>query len=330
MTSSRRSNLIKVLIFGGLGLLLVWLSLKSVPFDVLALHFSSADYVWILVAMFIGLISHILRALRWNQLLNPLGYRIKFVNAMAAIMIGYLFNLAIPRSGEIARCGIVQTYDDVPIQTSIGTVVLERIIDLFFLALAFLLTFVFEYERIFAYAQENIFKPLIQLSENSWFGPMVVALILGGTAAVYFLFFRRRNAKKNKVNELISGFADGLKSVTKVKNPLLFFAYSAGIWMAYYLMLYVGFYAFDGLSSVSPSAALAVFSFGTVAMIITPGGIGAYPILIGNILALYEVSVGLGNSFGWIIWGAQTVLIILTGALSLFFLPIYNAKFVKS
>lgn len=328
MSENRRGNFLKILIFGGLGLLLAWLSLRSIPFDVLKQHFTQAKYSWVLLAVVIGFLSHLLRALRWNQLLQPLGYRVSLPNALGAILVGYLFNLAIPRSGEVARCGIAQNYDGVPIQTSIGTVVLERIIDMVFLLIAFALTFILEFDRIFAYASETIFQPLHSVSQNSWFYPVVIILVLAACLGFYIVFLRKPkgDAPKNKLAGFIHGFIDGLKSITKIEKPFLFIAYSAGIWILYYLMLYVGFFAFESLSSVSPAAALAAFTFGTVAMIITPGGIGAYPILIGNILALYGVPVDLGNSFGWIIWGAQTIMFIVTGAISLLTLPILNTK----
>lgn len=328
MSQNRRGNFLKILIFGGLGLLLAWLSLRSIPFDALKLHFTQAKYSWVLLAIVIGFLSHLLRALRWNQLLQPLGYRVSLPNALGAILVGYLFNLAIPRSGEVARCGIVQSYDGVPMQTSIGTVVLERIIDMVFLLLAFALTFILEFERIFAYANQTIFQPLNTFSQNTWFYPAVIILAIAGFVGFYFVFIRKPKgeAPKSKLAGLVLGFIDGLKSITKIEKPFLFIAYSAGIWVLYYLMLYVGFFAFESLQNVSPAAALAAFSFGTIAMIITPGGIGAYPILIGNILALYGVPVDLGNSFGWIIWGAQTIMFIVTGAISLLTLPILNTK----
>lgn len=328
MSQSRGSAFLKILLFGGLGVLLAWLSLRSIPFDVLVSHFTHANYAWVLLALLIGFLSHLLRALRWNQLLQPLGYKVALPNALGAILIGYLFNLAVPRSGEVARCGIAQTYDGVPIQTSIGTVVLERIIDMVFLLLAFALTFLLEFDRIYTYASDTIFSPFFALSQKGWFYSALALLCVLGVAAFYFIFIRKPKVgvKPNKIASFVFGFVDGIKSITQIKNPILFIAYSAGIWILYYLMLYVGFFAFEGLSHVSPAAALAAFSFGTVAMIITPGGIGAYPIIIGNILALYGVSVDLGNSFGWIIWGAQTIMFIITGAISLFSLPILNRK----
>lgn len=331
MAANRLKNVLKILFFGGLGVFLAWFSLRNVPFGELKMHAAKANYFYIGLAMLVGLLSHLLRALRWNQLLQPLGYRVRTVNAFAAILVGYLFNLVVPRSGEVARCGIVQTYDKVPVQTSVGTVVVERVIDLVFLLLAFALTFLLEFNRIYDYANRSVLQPLVRLTEKSWFWPALVLAALTGVFAFYYLFIRKKPQQKDTaevggLRKFTDGFLDGLKSIRHLQRPLLFIAYSAGIWLCYYVMLYTGFYAFEGMHDLGPGAALAVFSFGTVGMIVTPGGIGAYPVLLGETLAQYGVPQAEGVSFGWIIWGAQTLLFIITGSISLVILPIINTR----
>ena len=124
----------------------------------------------------------------------------------------------------------------------------------------------------------------------------------------------------------MEGFVDGLKSILTLKNPLRFVASSVTIWVCYYLMLLVGFQALPATAELGLSACLSVFVFGTVGMIVTPGGIGAYPALVGQTLVLYGIEESAGISFGWIIWGAQTVLFILLGPLSLLGFPLFNPQ----
>lgn len=330
MAANRLKSVLKILLFGGLGIFLAWFSLRNVPFEELKMHAAKADYFYVVLAMLVGLLSHLLRALRWNQLLQPLGYKVRTTNAFAAILVGYLFNLVVPRSGEVARCGIVQNYDKVPVQTSVGTVVVERIIDLVFLALAFALTFVLEFDRIYGYAKSSILAPVAEMAGRPWFWPVMIVVMLGGMAGFYFLFIRKKQKqaeeKSGGLRKFIDGFLDGLKSIRHLQRPFLFIAYSAGIWLCYYVMLYIGFFAFEGMGDLGPGAALAVFSFGTIGMIVTPGGIGAYPVLLGETLAQYGVNTAEGVSFGWIIWGAQTLLFIITGTISLVILPIINTR----
>lgn len=312
----------KILFFLGLGIGLAWYSMKDMPMEKLTDDLKSSNALWLGLALVISFLSHIIRALRWNMLLQPTGHRVKPVNAIMSVFAAYLVNLAIPRSGEIFRCGLVSRYDKVPATVGVGTVVAERVVDMIFLLLFFLLSFFIGFGKLQAYIQEKIISPF----QEKITPLMLVAAAFAGVAmlmaGIWYMRRRKKNAEGKK--NFIDGFIDGLKSVMEVRNPLAFVLASISIWACYFLMLYIGFLAFPATAGLGLDACLAVFVMGTVGMIVTPGGIGAYPALVGQTLLIYGIDVTSGNSFGMIIWGSQTLMIIVLGLLSLVGFPLFN------
>ncbi len=323
--SAKKIEFAKVSAFIVLGFFLAWLSLRNLPLDQFLDNVLSVNLWWGIPALGIGLFSHIIRALRWNMLLEPAGYRVKPLNAFMAVMSGYLINLALPRTGEIARCGLVSRYDKVPMNVGVGTVVAERVVDMVILLLLFGLNFLIGYARLRDYILEKFWMPVS--------GKITPGLILAFGILICLFFFgawgylRYRNKqKKGTKKNLLDGFVDGFKSVAQVKRPFLFILVSLSIWVCYFLMLQVAFWAFPDTERLGPAACLSVFIFGTIGMIVTPGGIGAYPALVGQTLLLYGIQESAGISFGWIVWGAQTLLFLIIGPLSLIGFPIFNAQ----
>lgn len=306
---------IKIGFFISLGLLLAWLSLRNIPTDTLLENMLAVDPFWFAIALAIGILSHIIRALRWNMLLEPANYRVKPLHAIMAVLSGYFLNILLPRTGEIARCGLVVKTDKVPANVGIGTVVVERVVDMAFLMLFFGLSFFLGFGKLRDYISLKILNPLLEKVPL----PILITVMVVGVIAsgLFFLYFRRKSKKDTEKKGMVQGFMTGLKSITELKRPFAFIFSSFSIWGCYYLMLYVGFLAHPATRELGLEACLAVFVFGTVGMIVTPGGIGAYPTLVGQTLVLYGVEELSGASFGWIIWGGQTILIIVFGILSL-------------
>lgn len=312
--------------FVALGLLLAWLSLRNIPTETLLENFRAVNPYWLMLALLVAVFSHLIRSLRWNMLLEPSGHHVRPINAFMAVMSAYFINLALPRTGEVARCGLVNRYDRVPLNIGVGTVVAERVVDMLLLLLFSALMFLVGYGKLRTYMQEKIVGPLLDK-----FSPLLL-VVLGGIGmlllilAFLYLKRKRKTADSEGKKGLIEGFLDGLKSVLTVRKPALFVLSSLGIWICYFLVLYIGFRSFPATRDLGLEACLSVFVFGTVGMIVTPGGIGAYPALVGQTLTLYGIDETAGVSFGWIIWGAQTLLFIVVGPLSLIGFPVLNRQ----
>ena len=139
-------NIIQLLIFLGLGIFFVWLSIKDLSSEDIAIIKESASQVnnplsWTFLAlsMLAGALSHYFRALRSVLLIEPMNYKIRKSMSFYAVMVCYLSNLALPRLGEVLRCTFLQRYEKVPFQKSLGTIVTERVIDLIIFFTTFVL-----------------------------------------------------------------------------------------------------------------------------------------------------------------------------------------------
>ena len=312
-------NIVKILFFLGLGILLVWLALHNKTEeekDKIIDSILDANYFWIGVSLFASLLSHYFRAVRWKLLLNPLGYSPKTSNTFFAVMVGYLVNFAVFRMGEVTRCGLMTKYEKVPFTVGFGSVVAERALDLICLILLFFITLGIEFNRIVGIANRFIFDPFSSLLD-SLLQKQLFIIIAGITfliTGIAFFYFRKKIQLlvSGKARGFIKGLWDGLISVKNVDKPILFIVHTILIWVMYILVVYTCFFAFEETSSLSFLAAVVIVVFGSLGVIATPGGTGAYQFIVINILTtVYLVSDDASNAFAWAVWTAQFALILL-------------------
>ncbi len=325
-------SLLQIVIFLGIGLVLIWLVTKDLSDkekeDIKA-AFRSAHYWLVLPAMIIGIASHWARAVRWKLLIRPLGYTPSTLNTFFAVMVGYLANLAIPRLGEVSRCGILARYEKIPADKLVGTMIAERAIDLFCLIILMIVTVLVQIDVVGQFFNARIWEPLQQKFANA--GTTQWLLLAGGIALfllLLYIFFKRfaRSKAAVTVKALARGVLEGFLSVGRMKGKGWFIFYTLLIWALYFSMLYCGFYTLDETTHLGFKAALAVLGFGSIGMIVTQGGIGAYQVLVQQTLLLYGIHATTGYAFGWILWLAQTLLVMVVGFLSLILLPLLNNK----
>ncbi|MFH1296412.1 MAG: lysylphosphatidylglycerol synthase transmembrane domain-containing protein [Bacteroidota bacterium] len=327
-------TIVKFVFFFGLGILIIWLSLKDLTEEErqeIVKAFRTADYNWVILAIVLGIFSHVLRALRWMMFMGPMGYKPSFKNSFYAVMIGYLANLAFPRLGEVTRCGILTKYEKIPFNRSLGTVITERAIDLLIFFMLFVLMIVTQIGTIREYMDETIYPKLVER-----FGAIHYSRILLITTgsfitllAILFWIFRRKLQKfklYQQIKNLIVGFWEGLRSLTQIQRPWLFVFYSIAIWTLYFLMLYFCFFCFPETSDLSLGTGLSALVLGSIGIMITPGGIGLYPALIQETLKLYGIALVTGLALGWIVWTTQTLMVLIVGGLSLILLPLNKTR----
>lgn len=291
--------------------------------------FKSVNYFWILLVLASFTLSNVSRALRWNMLLRSLDYRPTFGNAFLTTFIGYFANLGLPRMGEIVRPGMMARYEKMKVEQVIGTVVLERMIDvitiLIVTATAVLLAFdnIVGFFMEYASLSEKLGSPLAIL-------PYFLAVLIVIGAVLWFLRQRIANSKWfRKIKELAIGFWHGLQSIRKVERPGIFVFHSIAIWVLYYAMTYFCFLAFAPTANLSMVAALVVFVFGGWGIVIpSPGGMGTYHFLAQTALAMYGVSGDDGFSWANIsFFSIQIGCNVLIGILALILLPIINKHY---
>ncbi|HEU4717761.1 MAG TPA: lysylphosphatidylglycerol synthase transmembrane domain-containing protein [Bacteroidia bacterium] len=306
-------------LFFGLGIgLTYWQfhSLSPEQQDQFFIALRKANYGWMVVAILIGALAHLSRAMRWQLLLSPLGRKAGLGSRWYAVMIGYLANYGIPRSGEVIRCTTLATNEDVPFSESFGTVIVERLVDTLCLALVFLIVLAIEFTQLSDLWTHFIWGPAsLKFGKMMQNKTLVIALgvfILLFIAA--FIFLRRRIAEKikGKLGNFIKGFVGGLVAIKKVPKPGLFIFHSLFIWAGYLFSLYACFFCFPETAGLSVNTALVLLLFGTFGVIFTPGGIGAYQLIVTAILIhLFASAEPAAAPFSWLSWGAQVMTVVL-------------------
>ena len=327
-----------MLFFLGLGALLVWWVVKGFSEEDkehILNSMRSANFFWLGISILLGGLSHLSRSLRWRIALKPMGYNPGVVNSFLAVMIGYFANLGVPRLGEVVRCGILYTYEKVPVQRSVGTVITERVIDLIMLALVFALAILMEFDVVMGYVNKELIHPFMnKLSGLADKGYLVIIIVIAVVSFASIYFAVRRYLHKlevfHKFKSFLKGLLEGVQSVRKLESPFMYIFHSIFIWVMYFLMLYVCFYSMEATTGLSVGAGMAVLAIGSVAMVIVQGGLGAYPVFVQGVLLLYGVNELDGYAFGWLVWSAQTIMIIIFGSLSLLLLPIINRNKEKA
>ncbi len=327
-------SVLKFLFFLSIGILLIWLAVRNLTEKdkaSIAEAFTQANYYWLVLSMFLSFLSHLVRAMRWRVLLQPLGFKPKLSNTFFALMVGYLANFALPRLGEISRCGVLTKYEKIPFTEGFGTVIAERAIDLLCVILLFLGALVFQYDELWGLTNDKIVSPLstkfLSLMQSNLFFITFAVIMIGITMSFFVFRKRSKGLFSKKVKEIALGFWEGLKSVKNIKRPYLFLFHTILIWFLYTALLYVGFFCFKEMAQLSFGAALAIMLFGSLGIAFVPGGTGAYQALVTETLtSAYKISFTFAFAFSWLIWTSQFVLILLLGVISLILLPVMNKK----
>jgi len=320
-------KILKFLSFFLLGILLFWWVYKDQDISrIKSILTNEVNYFWIIVSVFLGLLSHISRTIRWNLMIEPLGHKPRLLNTFLAVMIGYLMNLALPRMGEISRCGVLSRYEKIPFTKLVGTVVLERLIDVLMLLLLLVVVVITQFGQLMEFLNNNpavqeklgkiIHSPLLPISL------IVLTLIIWATRHKI-----KGSGFAKKLIGLLNQFAEGFKSIRKMKKKGAFVFHSVFIWVLYYLMLYCVFFSFEFTSHLAPLAGLTVFVLGSFGMVApVQGGIGAWHFMVIEGLALYGIDRVDGQVFALLAHGSTTLMLIVFGLIALLVLPFVNER----
>lgn len=329
--NKKLSTLLQYLVFLGLGLILVWLSVKDINAEnwkEIKQSLGEAHYVLFIPVFIILLISHFVRALRWRLLMEPLGYRPDRANTFFAVMIGYLANQVFPRLGEVLKCTLLARYEKIPADKLVGTIILERLIDGLCLLVVFGITLLIQ-PGLYSQLMADVFQPSEQ-SEASWIVKWAGWIFIGVILVAILLWML---IKKKSFNDLINLFRSiasrvwqGVSTIRHLKRRGLFIFYTFLIWLGYLAGGYIGFQALNETAGYGIREAFTVLSAGSVGMIITPGGIGGYALLIEKTMMLYGLQQPIAAAFGWLLWISQTLIILFGGLASFVLLPWNNKR----
>lgn len=322
-------NILKFLIFLGVSVLLFWLVYRGQNINELLKALKSFNYWWIGLALCLGFLCHVSRAIRWNMLIKPLGHKPRLSNTFLAVLTGYLVNFAIPRAGEVARCGVLKQYENISFTKLIGTVIIERGIDILMTVLILIIALFLQFHVLTDFFQRNPVLKSNFLNIFSTRNLIIMILIIIGLIVIFF--GTRRVLRKTKIYqktaEILRNFIDGIKTIKKLENKTAFIGHTLFIWIGYFLTLYICFFSFQPTVNLTLLTSLSLFAIGNLAMLApVQGGIGAWHFMIIETLYIYGISQTDGKIFALVAHGANTFFLVILGFLALVLLPIINKK----
>ena len=231
-------------------------------------------------------------------------------------MMCYLANLGIPRSGEFLRATALTTYEGVPFEKGFGTIVTERVIDVIMLFLIIISALVLQTNFVLNYLENYGLNLVFSL----------VALIIGvlGVIVLLRIIGKAKNGFLLKIKGFLDGILQGVSSILKMEDKWPFILHTLFIWACYVGMFWAIKFVIPETAALGLSELLVAFVAGAFAMTVFPGGLGGYPVFVSAALALYGVSSNSGDAFGWVMWIAQTLMIVGLGAISFALLPLLN------
>ncbi len=335
---------LKFTLFTGVGALILYLvyqsqntsyvadcALKGIPDSECSLmqklksDFAGVNYWWILVIVSAFLLSNVLRAHRWLLLISTLGYKARMSNAFFTVMVGYFANMGLPRVGEVVRAGLFAKYENISAGKVMGTIVVDRILDLTSLLFAIILALVLQGNLLVDFFEDKLHGSILA---QRW---LYIMLGLGILFLIMAYRYRRIIKKWSlyaRIQHLVEGFRDGLQSLRRVEKPWILVLDTIGIWMLYYLMMFLCFLAFEPTAHLGGMAGLMVFVFGGLGIVFpSPGGMGTFHAMVIMALALYGINGNDAFSFANIqYFSIQLLGCVFFGIIGLIVLPIINRK----
>ena len=301
---------------------------KDLQMDKIKEALGSLKYEWIVLSGIFGLSSHFIRTLRWQQLIEPLAHKPRTLNTYLAVLVLYLFNILIPRGGEIARCSVLTRYEKISFTKLLGTVVTERLSDLITFLLILLALIFWDAPVLDQFVKNNprLFQGFRDVFSSQYF--YISLLVIG--AGVYFLFFSRKRAQSKLIDRILKikeQFREGISTIYKTNNKLLYILYTLMIIFLWLLMLYVVFFAYEPTADLSFKVAVITFAISSFAFILPiQAGIGAWHFLVIQCLFLFGIDKDAGAVFALIAHTFTNLIFLAVGTLAFILLPIINSK----
>jgi glycosyltransferase 2 family protein len=317
-------GILKYLLFLSIGIFLVWWQLGKMTADEKQQFTESLKHAryWLIAPVaLLSILSHISRAIRWRILIEPMGYQPRISNAFFCLMTGYLINTFVPRAGELLKCSLLSKYEKIPTNKLIGTMLIERAFDLSCYFLLILFTILLQLKFLSSFVNEKLSAFLNQSSASGLKFSGLILLLFLLILLVRWLFRRYTHHKYvTGMRAFYVGMKEGFITIKHLKKRGKFIGHTVFIWLMYLMQIYIGFYALSATAGLSIIHACSVLSLATLGMIVSPGGIGAFPVAVQEVLKLYNIK---NISFGWLMWGVTTAIVVVGGLIS-FVLLLYR------
>lgn len=317
-------GILKYLLFLGIGIFLAWWQfgkMTVVEKNEFTESLKHARYWLIAPVVIMSILSHISRAVRWRILIEPMGYKPRISNAFLCLMTGYLINTFVPRAGELLKCSLLSKYEKIPTNKLIGTMLIERAFDLACYFLLILFTILIQVRFLSSFIKEKIYAFINQSSSSGLKLSGIILLIFLIILLTRWLLRKYTHHKYvTGIKAFYIGMKEGFITIKHLKKRGKFIGHTLFIWLMYLMQIYIGFSALSETAGLNIIQACSVLSLATLGMIVSPGGIGAFPVAVEEVLKLYNIE---NISFGWLMWGVTTAIVIVGGLIS-FVLLLYR------
>lgn len=326
-----KKSIIQTIFFAVLGIALVtwrYQTLEDADKQAMFDAFDSFKWSWSIPIILTGILSHYVRAKRWELQFKALQIPYKTFYTFSAVMLGYLTNIFIPRLGEVSKCSVMVKYNGGNLDKVIGTVIAERLWDTISFGVLTLLTLVLQFDLLMPYALQtgSSIATSLKTTDGTWMTGKLALLGIGTLLLLLLAICFFKKLKNSKAAQFIEGMANGLKSIWMIPNKALFLFYTIALWTCYTAIAVMVFKAIPATAHLPLLAGLSIITFGTFAMIVPAPGAIAYPVIVAPILQLYGTSAGVGQGYGWINWANQNIVVILLGLIVMILLPLYNTR----
>jgi uncharacterized protein (TIRG00374 family) len=297
-----------------LGLVLLFYAFKNIQLDDFLSKLDQTRYEWVIGSMLLSSLAYVSRAYRWQLLLRAADQKVSTFRLTLAVFVGYLANLAFPRLGEGGRCAVLKKTNQIPVSLSIGTVVTERIIDslvlLFFLIIALLL----EFDLIVTYF-ENIFSTYHIPLDGILYAALTLLIIF---SILVLVILRTHTPLSQRTKKMASEVLKGILTIKSIQSKSLFLITTTVMWLTYFLMSYMIFFALEETSSLSLTAGFMLLVSGGIALALpVQGGIGTYHAMIAMMLGLYGIENTTGLFLATLLHSSQILSVVIFGGISL-------------
>lgn len=320
-------NILKAVIPLAIGLLIFRWVYREMDFSTIREVLQKGVHAqWIILSLFFCAWGEIIRALRWKQLIIPLSENPRTSNVIFSVFINYLINLILPRMGEISRCAVINKYEKISFTKTIGTLITERIVDLFSLMIVMLIAFLLQFNDFFAFfAREvNWVNNISSLFSSVWlYVGLIVTVFLFWVVWTQFqeaVFIRKfKQATKNVWT--------GVKTIRQVNGKFRFGCLTLFLWLIYFLQFYLCVFAFDFSANLTPLQGLFIFVMANIGIVIpVQGGIGPWHFMVIRSMVFFGISGVEAAAFALLVHGSQMVFSILLGIVGVITLPLNNKR----
>jgi uncharacterized protein (TIRG00374 family) len=326
-------QLIKLGVFISLSVILLYIAFRKVDLSEVLGILLKARYSWVLLALLAATLAYFVRARRWILMIRPLGYDPPLRSVYHALMTGYLFNLALPRLGELTRCVALGRKEKIPVDSLFGTVITERAFDLISMFIIMFVMIMGRGRTMDNFLRKNILQPagdrLSSALDVSLLFVIILLVFLALIVLMIYIYWERLKKVKilSKAGNIMKGIFTGLRTFLRMKDKLEFIIHTIIMWSLYIIMTWVVLYAIPSTSDLHFGDAVFLLVIGTLGMSApVQGGIGAFHWIISRgLYVVYDIDLSEGLAYATLSHESQLLLIALLGTIS-FYLIMGKAK----